>query len=143
MPQTSKWQTHLPYLQLEPLLVHKSLFPQQPLYQLTVADLGQLSKLCACVESPGKSPLSLPVGPRSHQCVNKQIKNCFCYFFFQKIDENYACNDELCQKLCQHNLSSIPVWAIHFQKWNRIQNSELGLFKETVFLVQWDKKISI
>ena len=25
MQQTSKWQTHLPYLQLETLLVHKSL----------------------------------------------------------------------------------------------------------------------
>ena len=39
MPQTSKWQTHLPYLQLEPLLVHKSLlFPWQSLYEPAVAD---------------------------------------------------------------------------------------------------------
>ena len=30
--------------------------------------------LCTCVESCGKSPGSLPVGPRSHECdkVNRQ-----------------------------------------------------------------------
>ena len=32
-------------------------------------------KLCACVEFCGKSPGSLPVRPRSHECDNKQTKN--------------------------------------------------------------------
>ena len=90
---TSKWQTHLPYLQLETLLMHNYIIHYDFPGYTTVLLSGQK---CWVHDQSMKS-----LGPKtSHKCKLYQQR------VFRKIDEHYLVRyDELCQKLCQHNLS--------------------------------------
>ena len=82
MQKTSTWQTHLPYLQVETLLqyrIHQSYTGNYHCMHWLSKTPSWVTKQVWCARN---SPWSLPMGPRSHQCVNKQTKNCF---FFTKI----------------------------------------------------------
>ena len=77
MQQTNKWQARLPFLHLEKnLRLHNSFsenYEIETKNQHKDAIFGnRASQLCPCVESCVKSPKSLPGGPRSHECDNKQ-----------------------------------------------------------------------
>ena len=78
MQQTNKWQAHLPFLHLEKkfegcIIQSLKTIKIETKNQHTDAIFdNRTSQFCACVESCVKSLKSLPVGPRSHKCDNKQ-----------------------------------------------------------------------
>ena len=84
MQKTSTWQTHLPYLQVETLLqyrIHQSYTGNYHCMHWLSKTPSWVTKQVWCARN---SPWSLHMGPRSHQCVNKQTKN---WFFLLK----FAC----------------------------------------------------
>ena len=67
MQQTSKWEKHLPYLHVGTLRVYNS-----------VSENYKNSKKIPVMRKSWvlwKDPKSLPLGPRSHECDNKQTKS--------------------------------------------------------------------
>ena len=71
---TSKWQTHLPCLHQETLIHCLTSIKTQTINNQP-ADATPGNRACYVrMLSPGESPESLPVGPRSHECDNKQTR---------------------------------------------------------------------